>query len=70
VDDYGEAMTRIAMRLDRELLAEAASILGTKNPSDTVNAALKDAIAHCPKGNHSPDPWSDPSTPPSEDDGR
>ena len=37
-------MKRVTIPLDQELLRQAAEILGTSDPSDTVNRALAEAI--------------------------
>jgi Arc/MetJ family transcription regulator len=35
---------RTSINLDLELVAEARGVLGTKNTTDTVHAALRDAV--------------------------
>jgi hypothetical protein len=40
----GAAMTKTLIDIDDELLAEAATILGTSSIKDTVNAALADVL--------------------------
>jgi Arc/MetJ family transcription regulator len=39
-------MKRMTLDLDLDLVAEAAAVLGTTTPSDTVAAALKDVLRH------------------------
>ncbi|MEV0650345.1 type II toxin-antitoxin system VapB family antitoxin [Phytomonospora sp. NPDC050363] len=39
-------MARVRIDLDEELLAEAARALGTGTPSETVDAALREVLAH------------------------
>ena len=41
---------RVSLPLDQDLLAQAAQILGTTDPSDTVNRALEEAVQHPPLG--------------------
>lgn len=39
-------MTRIVIDIDDEVLAEAAEEPGTTTTEDTVNAALREVVAH------------------------